>query len=102
MTTEPVIPGYTATERTRYRAIVPSVYGGRPRWTSPPTASLTALQRAYIAGRKASGEGASTFASADVYDEMGQQVARISYNGRLWPAGEWASWSKHIADAPAD
>lgn len=49
-----------------------------------------AISAAYCAARDASGEGASIVPSAKVYDGNGNQVAHISYNGRVWPGAEWS------------
>jgi len=47
-------------------------------------ATLADLSAAYERARDASGEGASTFGSAKVFDSHGRQIGRISYNGRVW------------------
>lgn len=43
----------------------------------------------YSEHRDASGEGASTFPPGRVFDESGRPIARISYNGRVWPPARW-------------
>ena len=60
-----------------------------------------ACQRAYIAARDESGLGVSRFGSGEVFDEAGQHLATISYNGRLWPPLPWRSYLKPLAEAPA-
>lgn len=104
-----VIPGYDATERTRLTLVVPNVDGGAPRLrrAAPPEswqdleAQLDALQRAYIDARVASGEGASTFAQGEIFDESGQSLAVVSYNGRLWDGGRWKPGKVPLREAPA-
>lgn len=103
------IPGYDATERTRLKLIAPGAEGGSPRLSVPAPAEtwhdleaqLVALQRAYIDQRDRSGEGASTFAQGAIYDETGQLVARVSYNGRLWDAEAWKPGQVPLLEAPA-
>jgi hypothetical protein len=51
-------------------------------------ASLADASVAYSEARDASGEGASTFPEGRVSCNA-TQVARISYNGRVWPPGPW-------------
>lgn len=35
------------------------------------------------------GLGSSDWAGGDVRDSDGAVVARVSYNGRVWPPGDW-------------
>jgi hypothetical protein len=44
-----------------------------------------------------SGEGASTFPAGKI-DRAGRVVARVSYNGRVWPDVEWRPGTKPIYD----
>lgn len=62
--------------------------------------TLEAAQRAYIAARCASGMGGSRWGSAMVLDATGAAVARISYNGRLWPVEAWHVGMAPMAEAP--
>jgi hypothetical protein len=68
--------------------------------------SLEEAQRGYIALRNRLGYGASQFGFGEVFDEAGQLVATISYNGRLWapsPDGRGAGWrpgADPVAEAP--
>lgn len=52
-------------------------------------ASLSEASAVYCAMRDASHLGSSKFPSVKVYDAKKQWVARISYNGRVWPPKEW-------------
>jgi hypothetical protein len=63
-------------------------------------ATTTDAQIAYIEAREASGLGGSKFGAADLADHTGTTVARISYNGRLWPAEEWFPGQAPLAEAP--
>lgn len=60
---------------------------------------VTSFQHAsemYCAARDAMGEGASKTPSGRIVTDDGTEVARISYNGRVWPAGEWNVNSKAL------
>ena len=48
-------------------------------------ASKTCL--AYIAGYEL---GSGNWNGGDVFDERGQKVASVSYNGVVWPPGKWS------------
>ena len=76
------LPGYDHDERTRYKARI-EVDDEGVVWLGPHD-TLHDVQVAYIKKRNATGLGASGFGSGDVFDERGQHLARISYNGRLW------------------
>ena len=43
----------------------------------------------YDAARIASGQGMSRFPDGKVMLDANTQIARVSYNGRVWPVGEW-------------
>jgi len=47
-------------------------------------ASFARASAMFCAARDASGLGASAVPGADIVDEHGTFVARISYNGRIW------------------
>lgn len=51
--------------------------------------SLKEASEKFCASRDAYGEGSAKTPNVTVVHEDGQEVARISYNGRVWPAGEW-------------
>lgn len=95
---------YQITARTRFRVRV-EIDAGREN-AAPGTCwlhgftSLEDCQRAYVEARNASGLGASQFGYGEVYDESGQHLARISYNGRLWPPLPWTPDMRPLADAP--
>lgn len=61
--------------------------------------TLEQCQRAYIQKRDDSELGASGFPCGIVYDTE-KIAARISYNGRLWPAGSWYQGQEPLAEAP--
>lgn len=96
--------GYEVTEQTRFRLVIPTYPGGDeivPDMIQiKGVRTLVEVQRAYIKARDAFDAGASQFSSGAVYDEAGQEVARVSYNGRLWPAGEWFPGQQPLAEAP--
>lgn len=50
--------------------------------------SLLEASRLYETLRDKSGLGGSRFREGAVFDGE-TEIARISYNGRVWPAGEW-------------
>lgn len=51
-------------------------------------ASLPEASERYSALRDASGFGASRFPNGKIMDG-GRHVANVSYNGRIWPLGNW-------------
>ena len=60
-------------------------------------ASFKEASALYEAKRDASGQGASRFRDGEVF-EGETLVARVSYNGRVWPPTEWTEDSKPIYD----
>ncbi len=56
---------------------------------SREVATLQEASVRYESERDASGEGASTFPDGDVLDPDGRTIARVSYNGRVWPPGPY-------------
>ena len=60
-------------------------------------ASFKEASALYEAKRDASGQGASRFRDGEIY-EGETLVARVSYNGRVWPPTEWTEDSKPIYD----
>lgn len=99
-----LIDGYEITDRTRFRVRY-EIHGGRDfaalgtYWLNNFT-SLEDCQRAYIEAREQSGLGASQFGSGELFDEMGQHLAYLSYNGRLWPPVPWRAGLEPLAEAP--
>lgn len=63
--------------------------------------TIEELSAAYCRERDASGLGASQFSNAEVTDEAGGALARISYNGRVWAAKPWAPGDECIFDPMA-
>ena len=55
-----------------------------------PVAGLLEASRHYEAMREESGEGASAFPEGKVLS-AGKCVARVSYNGNVWPPKKWYS-----------
>lgn len=100
-----IFEDYKTSERTRFRVRY-EVFCGRDHampgvyWLTNMT-SLEECQRAYIKARADTGLGASQFGTGELFDEMGQHLAYISYNGRLWPPVAWHHGIEPLADAPA-
>ncbi|MFB0874995.1 MULTISPECIES: hypothetical protein [unclassified Sphingobium] len=55
------------------------------------------VSRRFCARRDASGLGASSFPDASILRD-GRPVARVSYNGRVWPPGPWDPASQPLYD----
>ncbi|MFG6080536.1 hypothetical protein ACEUZ9_001140 [Paracoccus litorisediminis] len=95
--------GYEVTERTRFkvRIAIHQTVDLEPKvdWIYGLT-SPEEVQHAYMDARDASGLGAAQFGGGEVIDEMGQHVANVSYNGRLWPAEPWRPGLVFLADIP--
>lgn len=95
---------YQITERTRFRVRY-EIHPGREfaatgvYWLRG-FETVEDCQRAYIAARQASGLGASQFGEGNLFDQAGQHLARISYNGRLWSPVPWHSGLAPLAEAP--
>lgn len=53
------------------------------------TNTLAEVSAIYSAARDESGLGASRWPEAIVYSD-GKAVGRVSYNGKIWPVGEWS------------
>jgi len=68
---------------------------GRKRY---PVGSLQQASEMFCAARDKSGHGASRTPNVTIVNERGETVARISYNGRVWPVGEWTPDQKPIYD----
>lgn len=68
---------------------------GRKRYQ---VASLQEASEMFCAARDKSGHGASRTPDVTIVNERGDTVARISYNGRVWPVGEWTPDQKPIYD----
>lgn len=52
----------------------------------------------FCTARDKSGYGASQMPRVTIVSEAGREIARISYNGRIWPAGDWTPASAPIYD----
>ncbi|MCR9276231.1 MULTISPECIES: hypothetical protein [unclassified Mameliella] len=91
------LPNYNADERTRYDLRLQ--IEGCVVWTRGHL-TLEEAQAAYITWRDESGLGGSDFASGEVFDQFGQHIARISYNGRLWEPLPWHPGMSCLAEAP--
>lgn len=61
-------------------------------------ASLEQASQMYCKARDASGFGASKVPEGVIVTADGRKVARISYNGRVWPAEDWHPEMKPIFD----
>ena len=59
---------------------------GRKRYQ---VASLQHASEMYCKARDASGHGASRVPEGKIVTADGRLQARISYNGRVWPAAPW-------------
>lgn len=68
-----------------------------PRRPEMSAANFADASAKYSEVRDASGEGGSTFRDGVVIQD-GKPVARISYNGRIWPLGEWVPGDKPLFD----
>lgn len=55
-----------------------------------PVADYAAASALFCKTRDAYGEGASKTPTAVIVNSSGETVARISYNGRVWPPSDWA------------
>ena len=101
--------GYQVSERTRFgvRVEIHETLGEAPEveWIRF-CRSLEGAQRGYLALQERTGYGSSQFGFGEVFDEAGQLVATISYNGRLWapsPNGRGPGWRpgiEPVAEAP--
>jgi hypothetical protein len=60
--------------------------------------SLEEASRVYGRTRQRLGLGSRDMAEGRV-SECGVPVARISYNGRIWPPGEWVEGMKPLQEA---
>lgn len=63
-----------------------------------PAASFEEASRIYSALRDESGEGYRTWPEGYIAD-YGVNVARLSYNGRVWPMDEWKPGMKPLQEA---
>lgn len=84
-------------DRSRFR--LRYTVDSQPHWIRSLT-SLDACQRVYVSLREECDLGASRFGEGEIFDQFGQYVARVSYNGRLWPALPWTPGMKPLAEAP--
>lgn len=63
-----------------------------------PVASFQQASEMFCAARDKSGLGASRVPDAFIINDLGEKVARISYNGRVWPLAEWTPDQKPVYD----
>lgn len=54
-----------------------------------PVSSFEDASAKFCEVRDRSGAGASTMPQCTIVDSNGTEIARISYNGRVWPPCEW-------------
>lgn len=62
-------------------------------------ASFEQASEMYCAARDAHGEGASKTPTCKIVTADHREVASISYNGRVWPAGEWKPGARPLCEA---
>lgn len=95
------ILNYETDERTRFRIRIEIDDSAEKRieWIRGLT-KLTECQRAFATLRDTGGYGASQMGDGNIFDEAGQHIARISYNGRLWRP--WMETQGPIAEFPTD
>ena len=63
-----------------------------------PVSDFAAASDLFCQTRDAYGKGASKTPKACVVNSNGETIARISYNGRVWPAAEWFDGMMPIYD----
>jgi hypothetical protein len=63
-----------------------------------PVADFAAASALFCKTRDAFGKGASKTPKARIVNASGEPVARISYNGRIWPDAEWFDGMKPLFD----
>jgi len=61
---------------------------------------LESCQQTYMATRDRTGMGMRNFGDGEVFDANMNPIARISFNGRAWPAGGWQAGMVPLAEAP--
>lgn len=64
---------------------------------SVPIVDFADASAKYSAIRNASGLGGSRLPEGKIY-QAGEVVARVSYNGRVWKAGEWKAGERPLYD----
>lgn len=47
------------------------------------------------------GLGAGNWSGGQIYDAQGNLIALVSYNGKVWPPGEWTPGMKPLYPVPA-
>lgn len=63
-----------------------------------PVASVEEASRIFMAARDRFGEGASKTPVPLIIDANGAVLAHVSYNGRVWRAGDWRYGDRPIYD----
>ena len=71
------------------------------RARSVKVASLAEASRVCRAYLERSGAGSSGWSGGEVRDESWEVVARVSFNGRVWPPGAWTPSVKPLFDPKA-
>ena len=67
-------------------------------WDPTPVSDYAEASRIYCERRDESGMGASGFGDGRIVAPTGAHVARISYNGRVWPPGKWKTGDRPLWD----
>lgn len=60
-------------------------------------ADFAAASARYRAARDADGRGASEFPEGRIFEHH-KFIARVSYNGRVWPMGKWVAGMRPLYD----
>lgn len=63
-----------------------------------PVADYADASAKYDAARTASGMGMSRFPDGKIMIDPNTQIARVSYNARVWPMGDWHPDMKPLFD----
>jgi len=64
-----------------------------------PVADFAAASALFRKTRDASGWVANQTPDASIINASGKEIARISYNGRVWPAAKWFDGMKPLYDS---
>lgn len=63
-----------------------------------PVADFAQASEMFCRARDESGFGASKVPQVFIVDDAGECVAKISYNGRVWPPEEWQPGQQPLFD----
>ena len=95
--------GLSVDERTRFKVRVQHENSETGEdtitWLKHNT-TIEQAQEAYVNLREHTGLGMNGFGEGEVFDEQGQHVARISYNGRVWTPGPAAPDNVPVLETP--